>query len=297
MDRNRAMTHDGDTLAATEDVNQAQRDHWEREGARLYQEHTETNEALIGPFGQAMFDAAHLEPGEIVVDVGCGFGTTTLEAEERVAPTGRVVGVDISAAMLEGARQRVVAAGLDDIELVHADAQIHEFQAGSFDAVISRFGLMFFDDPTAAFGNLARALRPGGRLAFVCPQHPMKSEWVAVAFGAAIAVVGHPPELGDPGAPGAFARADPGRLSHLLADAGFQDVRLDSVTRPVRLGRDLDSAAEYVLALPEARQLYDGQSVQLVDALRTALTEAFAPFLGSTGVVLDATAWLVTAHR
>jgi ubiquinone/menaquinone biosynthesis C-methylase UbiE len=289
------MTQDGDTLAATTEVNQAQREHWEHEGARLYRDHTETNEALIGPFGQAMFDAAHLEPGEVVVDVGCGFGTTTLEAEERVAPTGRVVGVDISAAMLEGARQRV--AGLDDIELIHADAQTHAFQPGSFDAVISRFGLMFFDDPTAAFGNLARALRPGGRLAFVCPQDPMKSEWVAVAFRAAIAVVGHPPELGHPAAPGAFALADKDRLSHMLVDAGFQDVRLDPVTRPVRLGRDLDSAAEYVLALPEARQLYDGQPTQLVDALRTALTKAFAPYLGSTGVVLDATAWLVTAHR
>jgi SAM-dependent methyltransferase len=291
------MTHDGDTLAATNKVNQPQREHWEHEGARLYRKHPETNEALIGPFGQAMFDAAHLEPGEVVLDVGCGFGTSTLEAEERVAPTGRVVGVDISAAMLEGARQRVVAAGLDDIELLHADAQTHEFQAGSFDAVISRFGLMFFDDPTAAFGNLARALRPGGRLAFVCPQDPMKSEWVAVAFGAAIAVVGHPPVLGDPGAPGTFALADEDRTRSLLADAGFQDMHLDTVTRPVRLGRDLDSAAEYILALPEARQLYDGQPAELVDALRTALFEAFNPYLGSTGVVLDATAWLVTARR
>lgn len=291
------MTHDGDTLAATEEVNQEQREHWEHEGARLYREHPETNEAVIGPFGQAMFDAVRLAPGEAVLDVGCGFGTSTLEAEERVAPTGRVVGVDISAAMLEGARRRVAAAGLDDIELLHADAQVHEFRAGSFDAVISRFGLMFFDDPTAAFGNLARALRPGGRLAFVCPQDPMKSEWVAVAFGAAIAVVGHPPELGGPGAPGAFALADKGRMNHLLAGAGFQDVHLDSVTRPVRLGRDLVSTAEYILALPEARQLYEARPPQLVETLRSALTEAFAPYLGSTGVVLDATAWLVTARH
>jgi SAM-dependent methyltransferase len=291
------MTHDGDAPVATQEVNQAQREHWEHEGARLYREHTETNEAVIGPFGQAMLDAARLQPGEVVLDVGCGYGTSTLEAEERVAPTGRVVGVDISAAMLQGARQRVVAAGLDDIELLHADAQTHEFAAGSFDAVISRFGLMFFDDPTSAFGNLARALRPGGRLAFVCPQDPMKSEWVAVAFGAAIAVVGHPPELGNPGAPGAFALADPDRMSHLLADAGFRDVHLDTVTRPVRLGRDLDSAAEYILALPEARQLYDAQPPHVVGALRSALTEAFAPYLGVTGVVLDATAWLVTARH
>src|SRR5215207_3914338 len=219
-----------ETLPAGGGVNRAQQDYWETDGPRQYQQFGDTNEALLAPAGQAMLDAAKLRPGERVLDVGCGYGTSTLEAEERVAPTGRVVGVDISAAMLQGARQRVVVAGLDDIELLHADAQTHEFAAGSFDAVISRFGLMFFDDPTSAFGNLARALRPGGRLAFVCPQDPMKSEWVAVAFGAAIAVVGHPPELGNPGAPGAFALADPDRMSHLLADAGFRDMHLDTVT-------------------------------------------------------------------
>ena len=137
------MTHDGDTLAATEEVNQAQREHWEHEGARLYRSTPRRTRPLIGPFGQAMFDAAHLEPGEVCSTSLRGFGASTLEAEERVGPTGRVVGVDISAAMLEGARRRVVAAGLDGIELVHADAQVHEFQAGSFDAVTSRFGLMF----------------------------------------------------------------------------------------------------------------------------------------------------------
>ena len=113
------MTHGSDQLVPTaNDVNRAQREHWETEGARLYREHDETNEALIGPFGHAMLDAARLQPGEVVLDVGCGHGTSTLEAEERVAPTGRVVGVDISAAMLETARRRVAAAGSDNIELL-----------------------------------------------------------------------------------------------------------------------------------------------------------------------------------
>lgn len=167
------MTHaSGDLLRASDEVNRAQREYWATAGPRQYEEYSDTNEALLAPFGQAMLDAALLRPGERVLDVGCGHGTSPLEAAERVAASGRVVGVDISAVMLEPARQRVAAAGVDNVELLQADAQVHPFEPASFDVVISRFGMMFFDDPEAAFGNLARALQPGGRLVFVCPQDP-----------------------------------------------------------------------------------------------------------------------------
>jgi SAM-dependent methyltransferase len=177
-------------MSASEQVNRAQREYWTKEGPRQYQAYGHTIEAGFAPFGRAMFDAARLRPGERVLDVGCGFGTT---------------GVDISAAMLEPARQRLAAAAIGNIELLEADAQVHPFAAGAFDAMISRFGLMFFEDPDAALANLARALRPGGRLVFVCWPDPMKSEWVAVALGVAVAQVGRPPDLGPPGAPGTFA--------------------------------------------------------------------------------------------
>jgi len=292
------MTHAREQLRpSTNEVNRAQREYWDTEGARLYRDFDDTNEALLAPFGQTMLDAARLQPGEVVLDVGCGHGTTTLEAAERVAPSGRVVGVDISAAMLEPARQRVAAAGLENIELLHADAQLHAFEAASFDAVISRFGLMFFEDPQQAFTNLAHALRPGGRLVFVCPQEPLKSEWVVVAFRAAIAAVGRTPGLGGPDAPGPFALADGDRLTRLLTGAGFRDVMLEGATRPVRLGRDLHDAVAYILSLRESQQLFAGAPQDVIDAARTALHDAFAPYLGSSGVVMDATGWLASARR
>lgn len=279
------------------DVNRAQRNYWEDQGARLYRDHEDTEEALLAPFGRSMLLAARLRPGEVVLDVGCGHGTSTLEAAERVAPSGRVVGVDLSAAMLEPAHRRVAAAGVDNVDLVRADAQCHAFAASSFDAVVSRFGVMFFEDPQAAFGNLARALRPGGRLVFTCPQEPLRSEWVAVAFQAAVAAVGRTPEVGPPGTPGPFALADGDYLTGLLIDAGFRDVMLESVTRPVRLGRDVGGAIEYVLSLPESEQLLAGAPRDVLGTARLALQDAFAPYLGSCGVVMSATGWLVSARR
>jgi SAM-dependent methyltransferase len=291
--------NDGDQAlrSSNDEANEAQGEYWETEGARQYEDYGDTNEALIGPFGRAMLDAASLRPGDRTLDVGCGTGASTLEAAERVAPTGRVVGVDISQAMLAPARQRVADAGVDNIEFVKADAQVHAFEPSSFDAVISRFGTMFFEDPEAAFGNLARALRAGGRFASVCWRSPLESEWVSVAFGAAVETVGRPPDLGPPGAPGPFAFADGDRLTGLLTGAGFKDVTLERVTRPVQIGRDIDHTVGFILSLPQSQELFAGSPREVIDAAGINLRAAFAPYLGSRGVVMDAAAWLVSARR
>lgn len=284
-------------LGSLGEANRAQRQFWTTEGARQYQDYGDTNEALFAPFGSAMLDAARLQPPEWVLDVGCGHGTSTLDAAERVAPTGRVVGVDISPAMLEPARDRVAAAGLNNVELLEADAQMHPFEPGSFDAMISRFGTMFFQDPAAAFANFGRALRPGGRLVFVCWQDPLKSEWVAVALGAAVTALGRAPDLGPPGAPGTFAFADGDRLTRLLTGGGFAEVTLEAVTRPVRIGRDIENAVGFILSLSEARKMLADVPSQAAEAVLAALRAAFAPYAGPHGVVMDSTAWLVSAHR
>ena len=272
------------------------RHHWPTAATELYLRDAARIEAINGPFGAAMFDAVQLRAGERVLDVGCGLGTTTLDAARLVSRNGSAVGIDITVDLLDVARQNAAKAGLTNVEFVEADAQIHSFHEAEFDAIISRFGIMFFDDADAAFANMGRALRPGGRLVTVCPGDPLQSEWVTIAFAAAAPHVGLP-DVGPPGTPGPFAFADPNRLTRALHAGGFGDVTVEKVTRSARFGNDIDDVVDYITSLPESRQLFAGQPDEKIAAAIDALREGFAPFAGPDGVVVGESAWLARASR
>ncbi len=283
-------------MATFDNVTTTPRQHWPREATELYLREADRIEAINGPFGNVMLDTAALQPGERVLDVGCGHGTTTLDAAQRVTPAGAALGVDISASLLEQARQRASKAGISNVEFVTADAQTYPFHEAAFDVVTSRFGVMFFDDPDAAFANLGRAVRPGGRLVIVCPNDPLQSEWVAVAFAAAAPHVGLP-DLGPPGAPGPFAFADPNRLEQAIRSGGFDDVTLEAVVRPIRIGDNVDDVATFITSLPEGQQLLAGKPDDKVAAAVDALKEGFAPYATPDGVIVNDSAWLASARR
>lgn len=279
-------------MAATnETTTEARQDRPPQES--VYIREAERIEAVNGPFGEAMLDVVRLEPGESVLDVGCGLGTTTLDAARRVAPGGTAVGVDIDVSLLEPARERAAEARQGNVEFLEADAQLFSFEPATFDAVISRFGTMFFDDPEAAFANLGRAVRAGGRLAIVCP---IRSQWIEVAIAAAAPHVGLP-DLGSPDDPGPFAFADGSRLQSVIRAGGFHEIILKEITRRVLVGDDIEDTAGFVLSLPEAQLLFEGKREEKVAAAVEALREGFAPFSGPDGVVVDESAWLATARR
>ena len=250
----------------------------------------------LRPWGEAVLAAAVPAAGERVLDVGCGTGWTT-RAAARATGDGRALGVDISEMLVQRARSTAAAEGVANVAFAVADAQDHPFDPGGFDVAISRFGVMFFADAVAAFANVARALAPGGRLAFACWQELRHNHWILVPFGAMTAVVGTP-EPPPPGAPGPWSLADPDRVRSVLGAAGFSDVALDPVEAPMFLGETAEEAYEFVRASNNARLLLEGKDPEAapraLDALRSALEDVT---VGDEGLALPGAAWLVTATR
>ncbi len=266
----------------------------------VLQEHID---AQIRPLGELIMARAGCTAGERVLDVGCGCGDTTLDLARRVAPGGRVLGLDISAPMLAHAGQRLEAeerraAVGGEVSFQRADAQTWAFDAGAFDVLFSRFGVMFFADPRAAFTNLHRALRSGGRLAFVCWQGVADNPWMLVPMAAALQLL-PPPPLPVAGAPGPFAFADPEHVRGSLGAAGFTAVALEPVrmTLTVGGGSDLDQSVDFLLQMgPTARALRDAPDPSVVPRVAAAVREALLPYATPQGVQMDSASWLVTAR-
>jgi SAM-dependent methyltransferase len=238
---------------------------------------------LVAP----LLDEAELRPGVRVLDVGCGTGDLTRRAAARVRPA-EAVGIDLSTTMVEQARR----ASPDGVRYVVGDAQVHQFPPGSFDRVLSHFGIMFFADPVAAFANLARALAPGGRLLFVCPQAMERCDWYRVPLRA---LLGHDPDPTD--APSVmFSLANPRVIRRTLSDAGLDDVRITPIDASLWFGFTPAQAAAAFLGSGPVRAFLEQHPTVPPDAAREQLEAAVTPFTGLNGVRIPGSHWLVEAR-
>jgi SAM-dependent methyltransferase len=279
-------------------VNIAQSKAWNGDEGRHWSEHHDRWNAVNEGFNAPLLAAASVGSEDRVLDIGCGTGQTTRLAA-RAAVRGSVTGLDLSAPMLARARGLAAEEGLGRIAFEQGDAQVHPLPAAAFDVAISRFGIMFFEDPVAAFGNIGRALRTGGRLAFVCMSDPARSEWVQV-YSAVLAALPLPPQEATAfDGPGMFSLSDPAVIRHVLGVAGFDDVHTEPVEALGNFGRDADDAADHLLGSGPGQHL-----VNLLDSAgdadgderaRAALRSALAGYERPTGIPLRTAAWLVTA--
>ena len=251
-------------------------------------------EELGARYDHALLAAAAVAPGDRVLDIGCGSGPSS-RAFGLADPTGSVLGVDLSAALIRQARARSKAEGVVNVAFEQGDAASHPFPAASFDVAISRFGAMYFGHPEAAFAHIRQALRPGGRLALVAWREVACNEWMTAVADALTG--GHGVGARPAASPGASGLADETHARRILAEAGFADVRLEEASQPVSLGADAERAYAMVSTQGLARQALDGLGLEArgeaLDRLRAVLTAHETP----NGVLFGSSCWVITARR
>jgi SAM-dependent methyltransferase len=270
-------------------VNVEQAEDWNGASGWEFIEQRERHERMLGPLTARLLAAARIQAGENVLDAGCGCGDVTILAA-RATGSGHALGADFSRIQVAEAR-RLAAAANARFEV--ADVQVHPFGAGVFDVVLSSFGVMFFDDPAAAFGNLRKALRRGGRLAFLCWRAREENPIFTFGFAETAAILGLR-EL--PGPSAAFSLADTGRVGALLSGAGFGGVECAKTDEPMLVGRDVDEVLEYERASPSATEILAGLSPAQAAELTRQVRKRLVAYASPDGVTMPGAAWLVTAE-
>lgn len=273
-------------------VNAEQAEDWNGASGREFIEQRERHERMLGRLTARLLAAAQIRDGENVLDIGCGCGDTTILAA-RATRSGHVLGADFSRIQVAEARRLAAAAGVVNASFEVADVQVQPFAAGVFDVVLSKFGVMFFDDPAAAFGNLRKALRRGGRLAFLCWRTPGENPVFTTGFADAAAVLGLRER---PGPSAAFSLADTGRVSALLSGAAFGGIEFAKADEPMLIGRDVDDVLEYERASPTTTEILTGLSSAQAAELTGRVRDRFLAYASPGGITMPGAAWLVTAE-
>jgi ubiquinone/menaquinone biosynthesis C-methylase UbiE len=290
------MPHRLNVIGEQMRANERQAEAWNGPEAAHFVDHADRYDRQLEPFTQALLERAVPDADRVVLDVGCGSGATTLAA---AASAERVVGVDLSRPLVELARRRAQAAMITNAEFVIADAQTHDFAAGTFDRLISQFGLMFFDDPVRAFTNIRRALSAGGRAAFVSWQDLHANEWLMLIADAVSRHAELPEFGGQARGPGMFALSEPDDITAVLGAAGFDRVTCDSYTPTIVVGGggSLDDSIDFLLDDPMPRGLLGLVDPSARDdVLRTVHAELVDRYQQGVGIRLGAAAWVVTAQ-
>jgi SAM-dependent methyltransferase len=267
---------------------------WEASEGEHWASNADRYTKMLANFGDVVTAAAAYATGERVLDVGCGNGDLSIAAARAVEPSGSAVGIDLSPAMVSVAVGRAASESLENVSFTVANASSFDPEPSGFDVLVSRFGVMFFDDPTAAFAHLRSLMAPGGRMVFVCWQELLANDWVMVP-GAAVAEVLPLPIGGDPTAPGPFAFSDPDRTSRILTAAGFTRPEVAATTATLWMGDTAGDAVAFLRTTGLGRAVFADAEPALVAEATARAVRVLVPFESASGVELGGAAWLVTA--
>jgi len=279
-------------------VNSDMSEFWNGEGGKKWLRFRETMDVNLLPFGQKAMAAANIRPGETVLDIGCGCGDTSIEMAGLVGVDGRVLGVDISEPILARARAQAMVSVKKNVAFECGDAQVLRVEKAAFDLIFSRFGVMFFDDPVAAFKNLHGALKPGGRVAFICWQPAKDNEWIKTSFEAVARHVPLPEPAG-PEDPGAMSFGNTERVKRILTASGFADIQIKRCGTPFTVGNTLDEAVSFLMQMgPASGAVTQSDANEATKSkIATDLRETLIAYDTGVGVTMGAATLIVTALK
>jgi ubiquinone/menaquinone biosynthesis C-methylase UbiE len=283
------------SLPAGHDRNADQIAFWNGVAGKHWTDRQSVQDVVLAPVTGKLIARADAQPGQRILDIGCGCGAIAIQLARKVGPSGHVLGIDISVPMLERARQ--LTSRELPADYVLADATVYPFDPESFDLQVSRFGVMFFADPVLSFRNLRKSLRPEGRLVFACWREPRENSWMMTPLMAVYKHVPKLPQLG-PEDPGPFAFADEARVKRILTEAGFADVAMEAcpLSFDVAAGKGLDAAVQGALEIGPASRALEGHPPDVVAAAIQSIREALTPFAKGQSVPLPGAIWMVTAR-
>lgn len=276
--------------------NTGQIEFWNSDHGLAWARYANAVDTMFSDITDAVLDAAEVGVGDRVLDLGCGNGGTTLAAAARVTAIGTVTAIDVSGPMIDRARERADAADLVNVTFILGDAADYPFAGGSFDKLISRLGVMFFDDPADAFARLGPALDTGGRVALGVWRGPRENPWAMEPVAAARPFLDMPPRPG-PEDPGPFSFADPDRVRRVLADSGWRNIDLAPLDFHIPLGHTMEDALAFVMEMGPLSaplgKVTGGNRTRAIDAITKVLEEN----TGDDGIVrLSGACWIVTAR-
>ncbi len=282
----------------TDQPNAGMAEFWNGKGGENWVSREARLEASLRPFGQLAMVAGAIKEGQQILDIGFGCGDSTIELAGKAGPEGSVHGVDISVAMVEAAEKKATQKGVSNVSFECADAQIKPFPVDHYDLVFSRFGVMFFDNPISAFKNIYSALKPGGRLAFICWAPRAENAWVGLPLQV---VAKHlslpaPPGIDEPGP---FSLSEEARVSGILGAAGFANIAVEPFQTPFVLGGGVDEALSFLMQLAPSGSAINSAEADEETRARIAIdmTELLKSYESSGGVSMNAAALLVTATK
>ena len=278
------------------DKSSAVQSYWNEDGGRKWSENIDIVESMIAPISDRLIEKISASEGDKVLDIGCGGGITSIKLANLVGATGTVIGIDVSETILNIARSR--GAGINNLQFIHRDAASARLGDNKFDIITSRFGVMFFDNPVLAFKNLHAALKPTGRMVFLCWRKIQENPSMAEPARIALEVLSPPAatDIPDPTAPGPFSLSNPAHLTTILQASGFNNIELQEVDASLPMG-NIDEAIAYSMKMGPASQIIKSATGQKKEKVAAAIRKTFRKYTAHNRVKVPSATWIVSATK